>query len=264
MGIRRIMNIETAETLRECFPFRSRTQPHEMASGLIIPKPGGRLSDLYMEFPPVNDRAIWFNGCSSHVSLPSVVLIPDSSYTIEFWVYLYSEHDFQRVFIQGDIASPSFQVVIIQYGDDIVLLDGPTSSVPFRCAVTGLYNNEWMHIAFTKNSTGPVFKSYKDGNDVTTLSHAVNSAGSGGGNYFGCREGERDFGECGLCEFRIWNTVRTQQQIQDNMYKNVSPSEPGLTGYWKLNDGGATVVDSTINSNDGTTQNEVAWLPPRG
>lgn len=61
-------------------------------------------------------------------------------------------------------------------------------------------------------------------------------------------------------DVRIWNTARTQTQIQDNMNKELVGNETGLVGCWKLNEGTGTVAnDSTINNNDGTI-NGASWV----
>ena len=69
--------------------------------------------------------------------------------------------------------------------------------------------------------------------------------------YIGAR---RDFSypHAGVIDdIRIWAVARTEQQIRDNMYKELIGNEPGLIGYWKLNEGeGITAYDSAGN-NDG-------------
>ena len=53
-------------------------------------------------------------------------------------------------------------------------------------------------------------------------------------------------------DVRIWNTARTQQEIQDNMDTELIGNETGLAGYWKFNEGtGTTAIDST-GVNNGT------------
>lgn len=69
------------------------------------------------------------------------------------------------------------------------------------------------------------------------------------GNYF---DGSLD-------EFRIWNHVRTVQQITDNMLVEIS-SAPGLIARWGMNEGtGVTTADS-IGLSTGTLTNGAGWI----
>ena len=51
------------------------------------------------------------------------------------------------------------------------------------------------------------------------------------GNYFGDKyfKGQLD-------EIRIWQTARTQEEIQSNMSVRLAGNETGLAGYWRRND----------------------------
>lgn len=59
-------------------------------------------------------------------------------------------------------------------------------------------------------------------------------------------------------ELRLWNVLRTQEQIRENMY-NVNPKTPGLLGYWKMNDGAGNTVKDYAGNADGYT---VKWSDP--
>ncbi|HBK23231.1 MAG TPA: hypothetical protein DDZ60_12190, partial [Planktothrix sp. UBA10369] len=53
-------------------------------------------------------------------------------------------------------------------------------------------------------------------------------------------------------EVRIWNIVRTEQQIQESFNKLLTGKEPNLVGYWRLsNISGNKVTDLTGNGLDG-------------
>ena len=53
-----------------------------------------------------------------------------------------------------------------------------------------------------------------------------------------------------ICEVRVWNVARTQEEIYKNMY-DVDPHTPGLCAYWKFDEGeGDKVIDRTGNGND--------------
>ncbi|MCF8369294.1 MAG: T9SS type A sorting domain-containing protein [Bacteroidales bacterium] len=67
-------------------------------------------------------------------------------------------------------------------------------------------------------------------------------------------------------EARIWNVCRTQSEIRETMYTELSGNETGLFAYYKLNEGsGQTITDSGPNGFNGTlgddtgTSNDPAW-----
>jgi len=59
-------------------------------------------------------------------------------------------------------------------------------------------------------------------------------------------------------EVRIWERALTQEEIQENMLKNLTGSEDGLVGYWSFNEMGVdSVFDLTANRNNGMLQGGV-------
>jgi hypothetical protein len=64
-------------------------------------------------------------------------------------------------------------------------------------------------------------------------------------------------------EIRLWNDVRSQTEIRENMHITLTPaSEPNLVAYWKLDEStGTSVIDSKGN-NDGTlmNMNDTDWV----
>ena len=55
-----------------------------------------------------------------------------------------------------------------------------------------------------------------------------------------------------ISDVRFWNTVRTSEQIYADKNKQLTGSEPGLMGYWKLNEpSGMIAIDGTSSHNDG-------------
>jgi hypothetical protein len=71
--------------------------------------------------------------------------------------------------------------------------------------------------------------------------------------------GPQGFYQGEIDETRIWNITRTAEEIQDTMNRPLTGNEPGLVGYWKMDEGdGQQVVDSSsggIAGVLGTTQN---------
>jgi hypothetical protein len=53
-------------------------------------------------------------------------------------------------------------------------------------------------------------------------------------------------------EVRVWNCIRTQDEIYYNYLRQLSGSEPNLVAYWRLNN---NYLDETANNNDLTASN---------
>ena len=64
--------------------------------------------------------------------------------------------------------------------------------------------------------------------------------------------GEYFHGE--IDEMRVWNVVRTQEQIQANMDKVLTGNEAGLVGYWNFD--GGTANDRSPNGNHGVLKGD--------
>lgn len=131
---------------------------------------------------------------------------------------------------------------------------------------------EWYHVAVTYDTENKIAVFYVDGQEQSRMEdygngEAVNLGKQQRGKDFmfeiGHSYGEpEDYsrqldGE--ICEVRVWNTVRSQQEIWKNMY-DVNPKSPGLKAYWKFNEGeGDTVKDYTGNGNDAVAHNKTVW-----
>lgn len=65
-------------------------------------------------------------------------------------------------------------------------------------------------------------------------------------------------------EVRIWNTSRTEEEIQSSMSISLNGNEAGLLGYWRIDEGRGTIAhDATPNGIHGTLINGPAWLGQR-
>ncbi len=55
-----------------------------------------------------------------------------------------------------------------------------------------------------------------------------------------------------IADVRFWNVARSEEDIAVNKDKKLTGSEPGLVGYWKLDEEAGPAIDSTSNGNNGT------------
>lgn len=151
----------------------------------------------------------------------------------------------------------------------------PSGNVPAKgvgpevCALTP---GEWIHVAATGNAATGEVTVYFNGEE--TYSKTVSPWGSidlvtpgtsdRGNQYFHIgysyasgRELDGMISEC-----RIWNLVRTQEEISLNQYE-VDPASTGLIGYWKFDEGqGSTITDYTAYGNNGKAKDaNLLWVP---
>ncbi|MDE5417410.1 hypothetical protein L3049_05260 [Labilibaculum sp. DW002] len=91
---------------------------------------------------------------------------------------------------------------------------------------------EWMDFAFT--STGSIHKFYVNGIEVVSLEKPHLSAPNAAveiGNAYAFSDRVVN---AMVKDVRVWNTVRTQQQISDNMSADLTGDEAGLAAYFPL------------------------------
>lgn len=117
-----------------------------------------------------------------------------------------------------------------------------------------LQTGVWYHLAFTCAADGTA-NLYVNGERVIQGSFTMSSDLTAGGADYGFSVGmvprfmwgTRPFRGY-MSEVRLWNVVRSANQIRENML-NVDPESPGLVAYYKLN---GDLTDSSPNKLDPT------------
>lgn len=123
---------------------------------------------------------------------------------------------------------------------------------------------EWVHLAATVDVSTKTVLLYKNGSSVSVT--YTRQTGSSMNNtsvplFIGClyREstgGANNYFNGLMDDVRIWDDIRAQSEIQDNMNVELTGSEDNLAGYWKFNNNG---TDETLNSNDLTLYGSPAF-----
>lgn len=213
---------------------------------------------------PGNNKALDFDGVDDEVTVPASTLDNQPEGTIEAWINLDALND-EPIFVKQHDGVGTFSCFSIgtysstggtpQVATPGVLYFHPRNSAPIAMGSTALSTGQWHHVAVTFSATEANI--YIDGTlDMTTpgdftipsdLAPTYTSIAGWYGAYF---DGRMD-------ELRIWNTVRTQTEIQDNRYDCLVGNEAGLVAYYKYEDGtGSTsAYDETGNGYDGTLVN---------
>lgn len=136
-----------------------------------------------------------------------------------------------------------------------------------------LQPNEWYHVAVVYDTEKKTAAMYVDGREQSSIEdygtgEPINLGMQKPGDFkfkIGHSYGEPDDmsrqldGE--ICEVRVWNVARSQQEIFDNMYNIEDPTNtPGLQAYWKFNEGeGDIAKDYTGHGNDAKAYAKATW-----
>ena len=148
------------------------------------------------------------------------------------------------------------------WDDDEIYLQTGTGKLGTHYMINGdqlmssnpLPNNQWTHVAITLGNTSS--KLYINGvlddeagpADVNIADAFEIGGYSTSGNYE-VLNGQLD-------EFRIWNDVRTAEEIREYMCKNLTGNEDNLIAYYHFDNASGTVLqDCSGNGHDGTLKN---------
>lgn len=116
----------------------------------------------------------------------------------------------------------------------------------------------WYHIAITYNPSTNEAELFVDGisRDIATvasdpigISYLIGAINDGAGNPINA-DGWSFKGQ--VDNVRIWNTIRTQQEIDSNKDVSLTGSETSLVAYYKMNEGSGTTAIDSAGTNDGT------------
>lgn len=153
------------------------------------------------------------------------------------------------------------------YPGQLMLSTG--TNFPGKDASKVLPANEWIHIALTFNRGNVIiYINGKPQSEGTISRTSINLQNNGTaddvdmrGFLIGASWDKNRWWVGEMCEMRVWETVRTPEEIASNFYY-VDPHSEGLVAYWKFDDGqGNKVTDRTGNGNDAVAVNEITWIP---
>ncbi|MGI8907769.1 MAG: LamG domain-containing protein [Candidatus Sumerlaeaceae bacterium] len=212
-----------------------------------------------------NTAALSFNGVSDYVALttsPATDLL--NGYTIEAWAYPSPPTTYTtgaRRIISNDQQNPARGFGLGMTSSTI----SGVSQTRWRFTTFGVKDydttavsaalNTWSHVAMTFDTSNTV-TFYVNGAFGQSIPFATDARISTapmniGRNPVGTTGTE--FWPGMIDEIRFWNYVRTQPQIQADMNRQLAGNEPGLIGYWPLNEAaGIFTEDKSVNSADGT------------
>jgi hypothetical protein len=191
-----------------------------------------------------------FDGTDDYVNLYSPTELDNlgrGSYTIEAWIKTSAVNTRQCIVGNYD-GTPAY-----------VLELHSTGNLRFYVNNTG-YNSTaevddglWHHVAGVRDYNNDI-RLYVDGTEI--YSYGSDSEGSFTVTHNTMIGRNPSAGYAlnfdGLIEeVRIWNDVRSETEINSNMYNELVGNEQGLVTYYKLNEGSGQTADDSAGNNDG-------------
>jgi len=185
--------------------------------------------------------ALSFDGVNDYVSTNNTLT---ASYTKEAWVNINNSSSSNNIISGG--TTTSGHALWAPSSSGYKLLSGHNGTWNYVQDPTALSFNTWYHVAVTYDATNNTMKLYKNGvlvsyntsvptfsgSNVTLLGSIANSFLLGGS----------------LDEVRIWNTVRTQCEIQQFMNCEITTTVSGLVANYHFNQGIPSGTNTTVTS----------------
>ena len=200
-----------------------------------------------------------FNGQNDAVNLgkkPQFKI--EKKITLEAWICVASQKAYAGIISNiYDTGSTESGYGLLLDGKSGIYFGLKVPSVGIQYLSSGantIILNQWHHIAGTYD--GQEMKLYVDGIEKAQRAYAGNNINYNPENdlLFGMFKDNNEFHAVAgkIAEIRLWKVVRTQQEIQNNLYQRLAGNESGLVGYWPLNEGSNnTTHDRTSNANHG-------------
>jgi Leucine-rich repeat (LRR) protein/Ca2+-binding EF-hand superfamily protein len=196
---------------------------------------------------PLGNRGMWFDGVDDRLTAPIPTTATDNV-TIEAWVKLQRiPTSLVAVIVHSGNTSLNGYGMLVGNNRKFFILRGNVGSVLETDYFLTL--NQWTHLTFVREAG--VNKAYVNGNLVTITNNDGNAPNAPSGIL---SIGANDIGTEAfpgqIDEVRVFNTVRTPAQIQNDMGTQTAN---GALAYWNFDQSiGTTANDISGNGNNGT------------
>lgn len=199
-----------------------------------------------------------FGGGNEYVDLPDLN-ITGPNMTVEAWVYVDNANkNWSRIIDFGN--GPGTDNIIFGFeGTTGHLFAEIYNGTSIKLSAPSAFpENQWVHVACVWNGTTATI--YQNG--VSVASGAQRPIGNltRTNNYIGKSNWADEYYDGKMMDIRIWNTARSQSDIQNNMSSLLAGNEAGLMLYYKSSEGGTTYLPEYTAENDYGAFHGVNWV----
>ena len=201
--------------------------------------------------------ALNFNGSIDYVNCGTGG-IPDNPQIVtqEAWIKTTTEYGTIITKRHADDGSDWPSILVVE-GKAVICVDDQNERYDVA-STTSVNNNIWHHILGVKD--GNKYSIYVDGILENTQTNTYPMNGSPYNLHIGHHGAWNEWFEGQIDEVRIWDIVLTKDEIQANMYKNLTGSENGLVGYWPFNEGLGNITNDFSGNNNHGIINGATWI----
>jgi VCBS repeat-containing protein len=189
-------------------------------------------------------QALDFDGMDDYIQTTFNNNLPLNNFTMSLWFKTTDNGD-KKILSSAANIHP----IQILNGKCQVCLAGSCT-----LGTTTINDDNWHFASVIGNASG--INLYLDGNTTPEITKSPNSTNMSGNLQIGkSSTGNLEYFAGQIDEVRIWNIVRTEADIQADMYKTLLGTEPGLVAYYPFEDNIGTIATDHKASNDGTLNN---------
>ncbi|HEY9847864.1 MAG TPA: LamG-like jellyroll fold domain-containing protein [Leptolyngbyaceae cyanobacterium] len=208
-------------------------------------------------------KVLAFDGVQNYVNLgnkPEFKI--QGQLTLEAWVYV---QEFQDIYYAGIFSKAHYR----EEGAYSLYIHQANKGLEFRIdsyTVGSYFNllvNQWYHVAATYD--GEMMRLYVDGTELDVKTKYVPRQGLISypeadlllGSYY---SDKHRYLHGKMSEARLWKIARSQEEIRKDMQRRLTGTEPGLVGYWPLDEGTGDIIhDKSATGNHGSIVGPISW-----
>lgn len=216
--------------------------------------------------------ALMFDGNNSSVTCPATPSLNlTEQVTIEAWINPAGWGSMANLGMGRIIEKSNFSVLLIGQGgsynpQSLALWLSTSGSSPgfINTTANSIKLNEWQHLAVTYDGSSSAVKMFINGIEQPLKNIAGTPSGYIKDNAaidlkIGSSANRLAF-DGTIDEVRIWNIVRSASDIQENMNHYLKGNDPGLVGYWQMNEGSGAIIEDKSDNNNSGAVDRAAWI----
>ncbi|MFT7084487.1 MAG: hypothetical protein ACJAV5_000193 [Vicingaceae bacterium] len=195
-----------------------------------------------------HDKVVNFDGANGYLEVANGFDFASGSFTVEFWAKRNQLGTDQVVISQGNNSNNLFAVGFSANDNVTVTVGNQTYASTFRI----LDDSTWHHYSVIYDKPGlnlDIVDRSSSATVASTNNNFFSSFTSGGKTFFGknsLTNGQHFNGSAH--QIRIWNRALTSSIVASRLNVNLTGREPGLVGYWPMEEGRGTLAEDVARS----------------